>query len=248
MNTVIKADNIKKIYSFGTVRVEALKGVSLEVKRGEFISVMGPSGSGKSTLMHILGCLDTPTSGKYFLDGEDVSTLSKNDLAEIRNKKIGFVFQTFNLLPYLTVLDNVLLPVIYNKDANFEKAVDKAKKLLERVGIENRINHLPAQLSGGERQRVAIVRALINEPVILLADEPTGNLDTKTGEEILKILKELNREKNVTEIIVTHDPAIAGFTEKIIRIKDGLVERTDKNSKKRVDKRPLSEEKENEIN
>ncbi len=237
MNTVIKADNIKKIYSFGTVRVEALKGVSLEVKRGEFISVMGPSGSGKSTLMHILGCLDTPTSGKYFLDGEDVSTLSKNDLAEIRNKKIGFVFQTFNLLPYLTVLDNVLLPVIYNKDANFEKAVDKAKKLLERVGIENRINHLPAQLSGGERQRVAIVRALINEPVILLADEPTGNLDTKTGEEILKILKELNREKNVTEIIVTHDPAIAGFTEKIIRIKDGLVERTDKNSKKRVGKK-----------
>lgn len=233
-DVIIRAINIKKIYSFGSVRVEALKGVSLEVGRGEFISIMGPSGSGKSTFMHILGCLDTPTSGTYLLEGEDVSKLSKNALAEIRNKKIGFVFQTFNLLPHLTVLDNVLLPVVYNKDANFNKAIKKAKELLTTVGIEKRMHHLPAQLSGGERQRVAIVRALINNPIILLADEPTGNLDTKTGSEILEILKRLNKEKNVTEIIVTHDPSIARYTERIVHIKDGLIEKIEKNKKKRI--------------
>ncbi len=232
-DVIIRAINIKKIYSFGSVRVEALKGVSLEVGRGEFISIMGPSGSGKSTFMHILGCLDTPTSGTYLLEGEDVSKLSKNALAEIRNKKIGFVFQTFNLLPHLTVLDNVLLPVVYNKDANFNKAIKKAKELLTTVGIEKRMHHLPAQLSGGERQRVAIVRALINNPIILLADEPTGNLDTKTGSEILEILKRLNKEKNVTEIIVTHDPSIARYTERIVHIKDGLIEKIEKNKNKK---------------
>ena len=224
MNEVIRTENLKKTYDLGPVKVEAVRGVSITIKEGELVSIMGPSGSGKSTLMHLLGCLDMPTSGKYFLDGTDVSTLGENALANVRNRKIGFVFQTFNLLPHLTVLENVLLPVIYNPQGNLKKAEARAKEMLTQVGLGKRFNHLPAQLSGGERQRVAIVRALINEPVIVLADEPTGNLDTKTGLEIIKILRSLNEERGVTEIIVTHDPSITRFTHRTIHIRDGLIE------------------------
>ena len=224
MNEVIRTENLKKTYDLGPVKVEAVRGVSITIKKGELVSIMGPSGSGKSTLMHLLGCLDTPTSGKYFLDGTDVSTLGDNALADVRNRKIGFVFQTFNLLPHLTVLENVLLPVIYNPQGNLKEAEARAKEMLTQVGLGKRFNHLPAQLSGGERQRVAIVRALINEPVIVLADEPTGNLDTKTGLEIIKILRSLNEERGVTEIIVTHDPSITRFTHRTIHIRDGLIE------------------------
>ncbi len=224
MNEVIRTENLKKTYDLGPVKVEAVRGVSITIKEGELVSIMGPSGSGKSTLMHLLGCLDMPTSGKYFLDGTDVSTLGENALANVRNRKIGFVFQTFNLLPHLTVLENVLLPVIYNPQGNLKKAEARAKEMLTQVGLGKRFNHLPAQLSGGERQRVAIVRALINEPVIVLADEPTGNLDTKTGLEIIKILRNLNEERGVTEIIVTHDSSITRFTHRTIHIRDGLIE------------------------
>ena len=224
MGEVIHTENLKKTYDLGPVKVEAVRGVSITIRKGELVSIMGPSGSGKSTLMHLLGCLDTPTSGKYFLDGTDVSTLGENALADVRNRKIGFVFQTFNLLPHLTVLENVLLPVIYNPQGNLKEAEACAKEMLTRVGLGRRFNHLPAQLSGGESQRVAIVRALINEPVIVLADEPTGNLDTKTGLEIIKILRNLNEERGVTEIIVTHDPSITRFTHRTIHIRDGIIE------------------------
>lgn len=224
MNEVIRTENLKKTYDLGSVKVEAVKGVSITVRKGELVSIMGPSGSGKSTLMHLLGCLDTPTGGKYYLDGEDVSSFNENKLAEVRNRKIGFVFQTFNLLPHLTVLENVLLPVIYNPSGNLKEAEKRAIELLSSIGLGKRLNHIPAQLSGGERQRVAIARALINNPVILFADEPTGNLDTKTGLEIIQILKRLNENKGVTEIIVTHDPSITKFTHRTIRIRDGLIE------------------------
>ncbi len=224
MNEVIRTENLKKTYDLGSVKVEAVKGISITVRKGELVSIMGPSGSGKSTLMHLLGCLDTPTGGKYYLDGEDVSSFNENKLAEVRNRKIGFVFQTFNLLPHLTVLENVLLPVIYNPSGNLKEAEKRAIELLSSIGLGKRLNHIPAQLSGGERQRVAIARALINNPVILFADEPTGNLDTKTGLEIIQILKELNENNGVTEIIVTHDPSITKFTHRTIHIRDGLIE------------------------
>lgn len=224
MDEVIRTESLSKIYRLGELNVEAVKSVSIIVKRGELLSIMGPSGSGKSTLMHLLGCLDTPTDGKYFLEGVDVSKLSSNELAEVRNKKIGFVFQTFNLLPHLTLWDNVILPVVYNNRIDRREAEDRANDLLGIIGLANRKRHLPAQLSGGEAQRVAIVRALVNEPVIILADEPTGNLDSMTGVEIVKLLKKLNDEQNITEIIVTHDQNIADFTGRKIRIKDGMVE------------------------
>ncbi len=230
MNEIVRTENLTKTYHLGETDVNALKNVSLSINKGELVSIIGPSGSGKSTLMHLLGCLDTPTSGKYFLEGEDVSKLNDTRLANIRNKKIGFVFQTFNLLPHLTVLDNVILPVIYNAKSNLRETERKAMKLLENAGIKERAKHLPAQLSGGERQRVAIVRALINDPLIVFADEPTGNLDSKTGLEIIKILKELNEEKGVTEIIVTHDISITQFTHRIIHIKDGFIEKEIENS------------------
>lgn len=223
MDYLIKAVNLTKVYKLGEVEIPALRGVSIEVREGELISIIGPSGSGKSTFMHILGCLDTPTTGQYFLDGKDVSRLNDNELARIRNEKIGFVFQTFNLLPHLTVLENVLLPVQYKPYSNIKKAKDKAYELLEKFGLKSRIKNRPTQLSGGEMQRVAIARALINEPRILFADEPTGNLDSKTGLEILKIFKELHKE-GMTEIIVTHDLNITKFTERIVKIKDGLIE------------------------
>ncbi len=224
MTEVIKTENLTKIYKLGDTIVEAVKGVSLSIHEGEFVAVMGPSGSGKSTLMHLLGCLDMATSGKYFLEGNDISKLNDNELAEIRNKKIGFVFQDFNLLPHLNVWDNVMIPLLYNSKNSIKEKEDKVKELLEITGLSKRKTHLPAQLSGGERQRVAIVRALVNDPLIIFADEPTGNLDSKTGLEIMNLLKRLNEQRNVTEIIVTHDPNVASFTKRKITIKDGLIE------------------------
>jgi len=221
---IIETNDLVKTFNLGEVKVEAVRGISSKVSKGEFLTIIGPSGSGKSTFLHLLGCLDVPTAGKYFLEGEDVSKFGDRKLAQIRNRKIGFVFQTFNLLPQLTVLENVLLPVLYNSYADLNKSKRWAINLLESFGLEKRLKNRPTQLSGGEMQRVAIARALINDPVIILADEPTGNLDSKTGLEIIKILKGLNRENNVTEVIVTHDLNITRFTERTIKIKDGLVE------------------------
>ncbi len=223
MREIIRTERLKKTYIIGQVKVEAVKGVDISIKDGELVSIMGPSGSGKSTLMHLLGCLDTPTAGKYYLDGKDVSGLSDNELADVRNRKIGFVFQTFNLLPHLNVIENVLLPVIYNPNGNLREAEERAISLLGEMGMGDRLRHMPSQLSGGERQRVAIARALINNPVILFADEPTGNLDTKTGLDIIKILARLNKTRKVTEIIVTHDPSITKLTHITIFIRNGLI-------------------------
>ena len=211
----------------GEEKVFALRGVSLKIKRNEYVAIMGPSGSGKSTLMNIIGCLDTPTAGKYIFEGEDVSELTDNELAEIRNKKIGFVFQTFNLLARATALKNVELPLIYAGLHRHER-LEKARKALEDVGLLDRITHKPNELSGGQRQRVAIARALVTNPSIILADEPTGNLDSKTGEDIMKLFAELWRKGN-TIILVTHEEEIARHAHRIIRIRDGLIERDEIN-------------------
>jgi putative ABC transport system ATP-binding protein len=221
-NSVIQTFNISRKYVMGTEEVNALKSVSIEIKRGEYVSFMGPSGSGKSTLMNIIGCLDTPTSGQYILNGKDVSDMTENELAEIRNQEIGFIFQTFNLLPRQTSLENVALPLIY---AGYSKAdrIEKAMLALKNVGLENRAKHKPNELSGGQRQRVAIARALVNSPSILLADEPTGNLDTKTSYEIMDLFEELHQNGN-TIIMVTHEEDIAKYSHRIIRLRDGLIE------------------------
>jgi putative ABC transport system ATP-binding protein len=218
---LIQLDNVRKVYDSGENAVEALKSITVEVEKGSFASIIGPSGSGKSTLMHILGCLDAPTSGEYWLDGEDVAALTGRELARIRNEKIGFVFQTFNLLPRATILKNVELPLVY---AGIDRATRRERALaaLERVGLSNRSKHRPNELSGGQRQRVAVARALINNPSLILADEPTGNLDTKTGGEILNIFEEL-AGRGETIIVVTHDPSIAARTQRRIRIVDGLI-------------------------
>ncbi len=219
---LIKLKGIKKVYHLGQVDVHALRGVDLVVKKGDFIAIMGPSGSGKSTLMHIMGCLDTPTDGTYILDGVEVHNLDEDNLAEIRKKKIGFVFQNFYLLPRVSTEYNVALPMIYNRVPYGERK-EKALKLLEKVGLSHRIHHLPSELSGGERQRVAIARALANDPDIIFADEPTGNLDTKMGAEIMEIFKGLHKEKK-TIVMVTHERYIAEYAERIIHIKDGKIE------------------------
>ncbi len=218
---IIRLDNIVKNYKVGTVLVEALCSVSLIIRKNEFVAIMGPSGSGKSTLMNVLGCLDTPTSGAYFLNGEDVSKMDDNSLAEVRNRQIGFVFQTFNLLPRSTALENVMLPLIY-AGVGKAKRVETATKTLEEVKLGDRITHRPNELSGGQRQRVAIARALVNNPAIILADEPTGNLDSKTSIEILGLLEEIHNMGN-TVIIVTHEEDIALHAHRIIRLMDGNI-------------------------
>lgn len=218
---VINTNEITKIYQMGEVEVRALNGVSVTVDRGEIVAIMGPSGSGKSTLMNILGCLDRPTGGEYYLDGEKVSDLNDDQLALIRNRKVGFIFQSFNLLTRTTALTNVELPLRY---AGIKSGrAEMARKALEIVGLGNRVHHKPFELSGGQQQRVAIARALVNNPAIIMADEPTGNLDSKSGKEIMDLLLSLNREKGATVIIVTHDPGIGEQTQRIIRVKDGLI-------------------------
>jgi putative ABC transport system ATP-binding protein len=219
---VIEAEDITKVYHMGEVEVHALCGVSMRVKPGEVIAIMGPSGSGKSTLMNILGCLDRPSSGTYKLDGEEIADLSDDQLAEIRSHKVGFVFQSFNLLGRQTALTNVELPMRYAGVSNGRRK--RAIQALEDVGLGDRIRHRPNELSGGQQQRVAIARALVNNPAIILADEPTGNLDTKSGEEIMNILLDLNEKFSTTLIFVTHDPEIAVRTERVIMLRDGLVE------------------------
>jgi putative ABC transport system ATP-binding protein len=219
---LIRLEDVKKIYEIGTIEVPALGGVTLEVHANEYMAIMGPSGSGKSTLMNIIGCLDRPTSGSYHLDGIDIEGLQDNDLARIRNKQIGFVFQTFNLLPRATALRNCELPLVYaGVDASTRR--ERAMTALERVGLAGRVTHRPNELSGGERQRVAIARALVNDPSIILADEPTGNLDSKTGEEIMSVLSGIHAGGS-TIILVTHENFIAEYSNRVVRLKDGLIE------------------------
>ncbi|MBP9040563.1 MAG: ABC transporter ATP-binding protein [Anaerolineaceae bacterium] len=219
---VIQTYDLRKTYKIGAVEVHALAGVSITINRGEVVAIMGPSGSGKSTLMNLLGCLDRPTSGRYILDGEEVSELDDDQLAGIRNRKVGFVFQSFNLLSRSTALANVELPMRYAGVS--KERVQRAATALESVGLADRMNHKPTELSGGQQQRVAIARALVNRPAILMADEPTGNLDSKSGKEIMDLLLSLNKKYGTTLIIVTHDPNIAAQTQRIIHLKDGLVE------------------------
>ena len=219
----IKTENLTKVYELGAETVHALRGVNLSIRRGEYVAIMGPSGSGKSTLMNLIGCLDTPTSGKYWLAGRLVSDLDEDQLAHIRNQDIGFIFQTFNLLPRATALHNVELPMIYN-GMPVEERLEKAKRALEAVELGDRMMHKPSELSGGQRQRVAIARALVNSPSILLADEPTGNLDTRTGEEIMGLFARLHQEGN-SIILVTHEREIAEHADRIIHLRDGKIER-----------------------
>ncbi len=223
-DSVIRVRNLRKTYRMGTEELHALHGVSLEVHRGEMVAIMGPSGSGKSTLMNILGCLDQPTEGEYFLDGEDVSKMDEDELASIRNRRVGFVFQSFNLLARTTALENVQLPLIYAGLSSKERR-DRASEVLRSVGLGERMNHMPNELSGGQQQRVAVARALVNNPAIIMADEPTGNLDSRSGVEVMSILQTLNREKGITIILVTHDPRIAQHAKRIIHIFDGEIAR-----------------------
>lgn len=232
MSNVIEVHNITKIYKMGEVEVRALAGVSFNIEKGEVLSIMGPSGSGKSTLMNTLGCLDRPTSGEYYLDGELVSSLTDDQLAVIRNRKVGFVFQSFNLLSRVSSLANVELPLRYAGLSEGRR--ERARIALESVGLGDRVNHRPTELSGGQQQRVAVARAIINDPSIIMADEPTGNLDTKVGQEIMDLLLSLNRDRGTTLIIVTHDPTIAAQTHRIIHLRDGLLETNYDDSSKPV--------------
>jgi ABC-type lipoprotein export system ATPase subunit len=222
---LIELRDIRKTYFLGEVAVPVLKGISLHIARGELVALMGASGSGKSTLMHLLGCLDHPTSGEYWLDGQEISLLTANERARLRNRTIGFVFQSFNLLPRTTALDNVMMPLTYSRENLSEQQKKlRAVELLRKVGLADRINHQQSQLSGGEQQRVAIARALVNQPRILLADEPTGNLDSRTSEEILHMFQQLNSVDGITIILVTHDQGVADWARRTIRIKDGMLE------------------------
>jgi putative ABC transport system ATP-binding protein len=222
MHEVIRIENLTRFYTIGEETVRALNGINLTIEKNEYVALMGPSGSGKSTLMNIIGCLDTPTSGEYFLNGPNVAQLSDSELAAIRNKEIGFVFQTFNLLPRLTALQNVALPLVYAGIPEVER-LKKAKEVLEQVGLGNRITHRPNELSGGQRQRVAVARALVNHPSIILADEPTGNLDSKTSEEIMQLLDIIHQAGN-TIVLVTHEEDIALRAKRVVRMRDGIIE------------------------
>jgi len=222
MNSIISVQDLKKTYIMGTTQVHALKSITLDINENEYVALMGPSGSGKSTLMNLLGCLDSPSAGDYVLNGTNVSTMTDAALAEVRNKEIGFVFQTFNLLPRLSALENVALPLVYGGVSKSARLA-RANEVLTSVGLGDRVDHKPNELSGGQRQRVAIARALVNDPAIILADEPTGNLDTKTSIEIMEIFEEIHRQGN-TVILVTHEPDIAEHAHRIIRLRDGLVE------------------------
>ena len=227
MSDLIRVENIFKIYKVGNQVVKALNGFSLSVSENEYLALMGPSGSGKSTLMNVLGCLDSPTSGKFYLNGPDVSSLVDDKLAEIRNKEIGFIFQTFNLLPRYTALDNVTLPLIYNGTSKAER-IKRGKEVLDQVGLADRMDHRPNELSGGQRQRVAIARALVNRPSIILADEPTGNLDSQTSYEIMELFDDIQKAGN-TIILVTHEESIANYAHRIVRLRDGVLESDQKN-------------------
>ena len=222
MDAIIVIEQLKKTYDLGEVKVEALRGINVQIHRGEFIAIMGASGSGKSTLMNILGCLDRPTSGRYLLEGMDVSQMSSDQLAEVRNKKIGFVFQNFNLLSRTSALENVEVPLLYDGTAYRDRQA-RALAALKAVGLEERAEHYPSQLSGGQQQRVAIARSLVNRPAIILADEPTGNLDSETSMEIMGILQGLNTQQQITIVLVTHEPDIAQYAERVIVFKDGLM-------------------------
>jgi putative ABC transport system ATP-binding protein len=237
---ILEIKELKREFTMGAETVRALKGISFSVEAGEFVTIMGSSGSGKTTLLNILGCLDKPSIGDYFLDGVDVKQLSRDELAQLRNHKIGFVFQAYNLLPRTTALENVELPLLYNKDINSEQRRERAIKALEAVKLVDRQDHTPSQLSGGQQQRVAIARALVNEPVMILADEATGNLDSRTSYEIMALMQELNQQQGKTIVFVTHEPDIASFSSRTIMLRDGIIQKDTKNENLRSAKEVLA--------
>jgi putative ABC transport system ATP-binding protein len=236
---ILEIKELKREFMMGSETVRALRGISFDVEAGEFVTIMGASGSGKTTLLNILGCLDKPTIGNYFLDGVDVKTLSRDELAQLRNHKIGFVFQAYNLLPRTTALENVELPLLYNKEISAAERRDRAIHALESVKLAERLDHTPSQLSGGQQQRVAIARALVNEPVMILADEATGNLDSRTSYDIMALMQELNSQQGKTIVFVTHEPDIASFSSRTVQLRDGLIQKDYKNENVRSAKEVL---------